>query len=285
MAGLAISLSVIQTKFFIHGSAVTTQFFFGFIAENKTLFGVLSYLDRLLGILPLILVAALCLEKGVNRYLILAFTAPLLFAFTISLTVDVTVNHKYIMISCILLGIFAAAVVMKLFERREWITNLVGALLVICLTATGIYDFTTVLGKNTPDTAIVLDLNSELTAWINENSRSEDIFLTSNYTINQVVLAGAMLYEGWPYYPWSAGYDTNYRTSQVKLMYEAKTPTVLRELAKENNIRYIIVDHDNRSSEDHIVNEANIKNTFECVYSIGEDDWRTSIYDTQKTLQ
>jgi hypothetical protein len=285
MAVIAISLSVLQTKFFIHGSAVTTQFFFGFIAENKTLFGVLSYLDRLLGILPFILVIALCLEKGVNRYLLFAFTAPLLFAFTISLTIDVTVNHKYIMMSCILLGIFAAAVVIKLFERREWITDLVGVILVICLTATGIYDFATVLGKNTPDTAIVLDLNSDLTAWIKENSKSEDIFLTSNYTINQVVLAGAMLYEGWPYYPWSAGYDTNYRTSQVKLMYEAMTPYELSELVEENSIRYIIVDHDNRNSEEYIVNEANIENTFECVYTIGEGEWKTSIYDTRKPIQ
>lgn len=285
MAVLAVLLSLLQTKFFIHGSAVATQFLFGFIAENKTLFGALSYLERLLGILPLVLIAALCLEKGATRYLILAFLAPLVFAFTISLTVDVTVNHKYIMMSCILLGIFAAAVIMKLFERREWISGTVGFLLIFILTATGIYDFITVLQKNIPESAIVLELDNELTAWINENSKSQDIFLTSNYSINQVVLGGAMLFEGWPYFPWSAGYDTDYRTAQVKLMYEAKTPEELSELVKENNIRYIIVDNDNRSSEDYVINEANINSTFECIYTIGEDEWKTSIFDTQKLIQ
>ncbi len=285
MALLTITLSILQTKFFIQGSVVTTQFFFGFIAENKTLFGVLSYLERLLGVLPLVLLMAIYLEKGVHRYLLLAFTTPLVFAFTISLTVDVTVNHKYIMISCILLGVFAAAVVMKLFEQREWHSGLLGVLLIVMLTATGIYDFFIVLQKNTPDTAIVLDLNSDLTAWINENSRSEDIFLTSNYSINQVVLGGAMLYEGWPYFPWSAGYDTDFRTAQVKGMYEARTPEELRSLVEENNIRFIIVDQENRSSGDYIVNEENIKNTFECVYDTGEGEWQTSIYDTKKPLQ
>ncbi len=285
MALLAIGLSMLQTKFFIHGSAVTTQFLFGFIAENKTLFGVLSYLERLLGILPLLLIVALCLEKGANRYLLLAFTAPLLFAFTISLTIDVTVNHKYIMMSCILLGIVAAMVIMKLFERKEWISGFVGVMLIFLLTATGIYDFITVLQKNTPESAVILDLDHELTAWINENSRSQDIFLTSNYSINQVVLGGAMLYEGWPYFPWSAGYDTDYRTAQVKLMYEAKTSEELRELVKENNIRYIIVDNDNRSSEEYYVNEENISSTFESVYTIGEDEWKTTIYDTQKPVR
>ncbi len=285
MAFLAITLSILQTKFFIQGSVVTTQFFFGFIAENKTLFGVLSYLERLLGILPLVLLVAIYLEKGVNRYLLLAFTAPLVFAFTVSLTVDVTVNHKYIMISCILLGVFAAVVVMKLFEGRDWLSRLLGGLLIVMLTATGIYDFFIVLQKNTPDTAIVLDLNSDLTAWINENSSSKDIFLTSNYSINQVVLGGAMLYEGWPYFPWSAGYDTDFRTAQVKQMYEARTPEELLSLVEENNIRFIIVDQENRSSGDYIVNEENIRNTFECVYEIGQEEWKTSIYDTQKPLQ
>ncbi len=284
MAILAVTLSVLQTKFFIHGSAVATQFLFGFIAENKTLFGALSYVERLCGILPWVLLASLCLEKGANRYLLLAFVAPFVFAFTVSLTVDVTVNHKYIMMSCILLGIFAASLVIKLFERREWLAGAVGMILIIILTATGLYDFKTVLHKNTSNMAIVLDLKHELTAWIDKNSRSQDIFLTSNYSINQVVLGGAMLYEGWPYYPWSAGYDTNYRTEQVKLMYEADTPVELNDLVKKNNIRYIIIDHDNRSTQDYIVNEANISNSFECVYTIGEDEWKTSIYDTQRPI-
>jgi hypothetical protein len=284
MALIAVTLSFLQTSFFIHGSAVSTQLLFGFIAENKTLFGVLSYLERLLGILPFVLVAALCLEKGATRYLILAFMAPLVFAFTVSLTVDVTVNHKYIMMSCILLGIFAASVVTMLLERRDMLSRIVGVGLIVLLTATGIYDFRTVLQKNTPESAIVLDLNHELTEWINNNSTSQDIFLTANYSINQVVLGGAMLYEGWPYYPWSAGYNTDYRTQQVKQMYEAATPERLKTLVEKNNIRFIIVDQDSRSSEDYALNETNISHTYQCVYSIGEGDFRTDIYDTSKPV-
>jgi len=68
VAIIAISMSFLQTNFFIHGSAVSTKFLFGFIAENKTLFGVASYLERLLGILPFVLLAAFCFEKGVGRY-------------------------------------------------------------------------------------------------------------------------------------------------------------------------------------------------------------------------
>jgi hypothetical protein len=280
-AVITLLLSFLQTGFFIKGSAVATEFFFGFIAENKTLFGVASYLERLLGILPFVLLAAFCLEKGVGKYLILVFTAPLVFAFTVSLTVDVTVNHKYIMMSCILLGIFAASLIMKLFERKEFLLGAVGVLLILLLTATGIYDFVTVLKKNTPDTAIVLDMDDPLTQWVHEHSDSKDLFLTASYTVNQAVLGGAMLYEGWPYYPWSAGYDTDTRSARVKEMYEADTREALDRLVRENDIRFIIVDYSNRSSEDYIVNEANIRSTYQCVYSEGEGNWKLSVYDTQ----
>ncbi len=285
MAIITIVLSELQTIFFIHGSAVSTKFFFGFIAENKTLFGVASYLDRLLGILPWVLLAALCYVRSSSKYLILAFTAPLIFAFTISLTVDVTVNHKYIMMSCILLGILAAEFITGLLERKGICYKIVSAALIVMLTATGLYDFAVLLKKNTPDTAIILDLKDPLTKWIDDNSTSQDIFLTANYAINQVVLGGAMLYEGWPYYPWSAGYDTDYRTAQVARMYEAATKEELKGLVEENKIRFIIVDHENRVSTDYMLNEDTIRQTYERVYSQGEGEWETSIYDTSRPLE
>lgn len=283
-AGITLLLTTLQSRLFIHGSAISTEFLFGFIAENKTLFGAASYLERLLGILPFVVLAAFCLEKGVGRYLIIAFSAPLIFAFTVSLTIDVTVNHKYIMMSCILLGIYAAALLIRIFEKRDILLRLVGIYLLVALTATGIYDFFTVLNKNRPDTAIVLNLQDPLTKWVKDNSNSKDVFLTASYALNQAVLGGAMLYEGWPYFPWSAGYDTDYRSKQVKLMYEANTPEELDALVKKNSIRFIIVDHDNRTSDSYTVNEANIKATYKCVFRNGKDEWITSIYDTKKEI-
>jgi len=283
-AVITMLLSFAQTSFFIDGPAVSPQFLFGFIADNTTFFGVLSYLERLLGILPLVLLVAFCIENGVNRWMLFAFAAPLIFAFNVSLTVDVTVNHKYIMMSCILLGIYAAGLVMKLVEDGRYMVKALGVLLIIMLTATGIYDFYTVIKRNNPQWALVLDLKSPLTEWIKNNSDSRDIFLTHEYALNQVVLGGAMLYEGWPYFPWSAGYDIAKRESLVIAMYEAETAEELDRLVKENNIRFIIVDYDNRSSEYYTVNEENISRTYECVYTEGEGEYKLSIYDTQKPI-
>lgn len=285
-AVIAIALSYLQTRYFIQGSAISAQYFFGFIAENKTLFGVVSYLGRLLGILPFVILTAFCLEKGTGRYLILAFTAPLVFAFTVSLTVDVTVNHKYIMMSCILLGIFAAALLVRLFERKDLWIRLIGVLVLATLTSTGIYDFYTVINKNRTEGGISLDMEDPLTEFIRDNSDSQDLFLTAGtyYTINQVVFGGAMLYQGHQYYAWSAGYDTASRDIMVRGMYEAGTPKELDDLVKANAIRFIVVEKANRESEDYTVNEGNIRSTYECVYEEGEGTDKTSIYDMDKPL-
>lgn len=283
LAIITVALSVLQTRYFIHGSVVAPKFFFGFIAETKTLFGVLSYIDRLLGILPLVLIIAFGLQKVIGKYIMLAFAAPFLFAFFVSLTVDVTVNHKYIMISIIMLGIFAAILVVKLFEYKGIFIKLIAIALIMVLTATGIYDFTSVIRKNKLEGAIVLDNNDPLTTWIIKNSTSKDIFLTSPYALNQVVFGGAMLYQGWQYFGWSAGYNTHQRSNMVKLMYEADTPKKLDGLIKENNIRFIIVDYKARNSSEFQLNEKNIETTYQKVFEEGKGQKKVTVYDTRLT--
>ena len=283
-AMLTVLLARIQTGYFIDGPAVSPKFLFGFIAENKSFFGVMSYIDKLLGILPVLIIAAFLISGWVERYVIAAFLAPLVFAFTVSLTVDVTVNHKYIMMSCILLGIFAAQLITGMFDKKEAVWSIAAGLLIFAMTVTGVYDFATVLKKNSGDGKIVLNMQDPLTEFVRNNSDSKDIFLTDPYTINQLVFGGAMLYQGHQYYAWSAGYDTAYRDIMVKRMYEAGTPEELDMLVKENNIRFIVVEYANRVSDNYDLNEDNIRSTYECVYETGEGEWRLSVYDTAKKL-
>ena len=58
---------------------------------------------------------------------------------------------------------------------------------------------------------------------------------------------------------WSAGYDTAYRDEQVRCMYEAENTEELAWLLQENNIRYIIVDHDKR-----LLPVLNLRQYFAC---------------------
>lgn len=282
MAVIAGVISFAQTSFFVSGDVVSPQFFFGFIAENKTVFGVMDYIVRLLGILPLMLIIVFAISRPLRRYTMFAFCAPFILAFTLSLTTDVTVNHKYVMIAVMLLNIFVAIFVATLFENRKTMVRILCITIVICMTVTGMYDFRTVLvrnsKKNIENSRLVFNLEDDVTMWIKENTDSGDMFLTSNYALNHVVLGGAMLYLGWPYFGWSAGYDTVGRALKVSQMYGADSQEELLALVREEGIDYIIVDIDNRSSADYELNEALIAGTFEAVFESGQDEWKTTIY-------
>ncbi|MDE7326096.1 MAG: hypothetical protein K2N63_07465, partial [Lachnospiraceae bacterium] len=281
IAGL---LAILQSSVFIDGNAVSTSFYYGFIAENRTVFGVIDYIFRLTGPALFVLTAAFILVDAEKRIMTAAFAAPFLFAFHLSLTTDVTVNHKYIMISLMLFGILNACVIIKLFEQKKFLVRAAAAGLVVLLCATGFFEYLVVLNRNQKKNNLAFDTQDKVTAWIRENATAQDIFLTSNYALNNVVLGGAMLYNGWQYFGWSAGYDTAYRDEQVKQMYEASDKEELAWLLSENNIRYIIVDHDNRMSTDYEVREDVISSAYEAVFSQDEGEWKFTIYDVGKPL-
>jgi len=277
-------LSLIQNNFFMEGLAVGgAKFQFGFIAENTTLFGTIDYIARLTGILFLVLFAAFAVVKGVRRWVLVAFSAPFVFSFFVSLTIDVTVNHKYIMVS-IMLNIFAAILLVKLFAMKNAVIKILCCGLVILMTITGFYDYRTVIKRNHPDFNLKFSMEDPLVDWIDENTTSQDVFLTPYYALSRAVMGGAMLFEGHGYYPMTAGYDTNKRYALTKEMYEASSVRELQGLIEENGIDYIIIDIDARQSMDYELNEAVFDAAYEKVYVEGDGEWMLSIYDTSKPL-
>ena len=68
-------------------------------------------------------------------------------------------------------------------------------------------------------------------------------------------------------------------------MYEATSVEQLEQLVQEENIRYIIVDKDCRDSTLFEVREEIIASAYEVVYTEGEGEWKTSIYDVTKKVK
>lgn len=284
MAGIAGILSLIQSKVFMTESAISAQFYFGFIAESKTIWGAASYILRLIGILAVVVVAAFMYYKGIKRYLTFVFATPFIFAFTVSLTIDPTVNHKYIMMSCMLLDIIVASFITDIVKKKDVVRYLGSAVLVVLLISTGVYDAYSIYVRNGEGRSVVLDMDDPVTMWVAENADSKDIFLTPAYTVNKVTLGGAMLFDGWSYFAWSAGYDTWSRDEQVAAMYSAASSEELIGLVEENQIRFIVVDAECRNSESYTVREDVISATFGVGYTEGEGENKLTIYDTEDIL-
>ena len=279
MAVVTVLLSEIQSMAFVNGSVVSPSVYWGFLAEDKSVAGVAAYLFEISGFVFLGVVLLLVFLRRKERAAAVSMLFPVCFAFLISLTPDIGVNHKYIMIAYAFLTIFWAEAVCRLWGRWRMTGKVLGLVLALCLTATGIYDFVVILKDNDSGHRVAVNLNSDVTAWLADHLEKDDLILTPEYSLNEVTLSGAMMYLGWPYYAWSAGYDTGYRKDQAVTIYTTQDPQTLRETAEKEKITYILFE-DGMTFEEYECREDVIADTYPLVYQ--SDDGRIRIYGTEQ---
>lgn len=273
----AVVFAELQAKIFIWGDAVSTSFYWGFLSENKSLPGVLWFLLQMSGIFFLgALVLLYFLKDRKQRVILISFLFPLIFAFCVSLTPDIAVNQKYIMISYAFVAMFWGWAVAKLFERGIG-RRIAAVVLTICLTITGIYDFVVIVRDNGPGRRVTVNMNSALTDWLAENLTSKDLVLTPEYSMNEVTMSGIMMYMGWPYYAWSAGYDTYSRADIAKQIYSSTDENTVKNLVKQEKITYILFE-DGMQFEEMECREDVIAKAFPLAYR--SEDGRIRIYET-----
>ena len=316
MAAVTIFFSYLQTKIFISGSAMSPQIYLGFLAEDKTVWGVVKYLFWMSGVFFLGLLVLVWFMRRRERAILLGFIFPTIFAFVLLMTPDIHVNHKYIMISYAFLTIFWAWTICNLWtgervnrnvqiadERktedieneikketsqsdvktgrdrkiRKFAGKVLAAILTICLSITGIYDFAVIVKGNGPGRRVAVNMNSDLTCWLAEHLDKNDLLLTPEYSMNEVTMSGVMLYCGWPYYAWSAGYDTNYRAAQAVTIYTTSDSETLKSTVKQEKITYILFE-EGSEFEQQVCQEETIAATYEKVYET--QDGRIRIYKT-----
>ena len=277
LAVTAVIFSVLQTKIFIWGNAVSPSFYWGFLSEDKSITGVLWYLLQMSGIFFAgAVVLIILLKKRQQRATLVSFLFPTAFAFCASLTPDIAVNHKYIMISYAFTAIFWAWAVVQLFQKKIS-HRVVAVCLTVCLTVTGIYDFVVILRNNGPGHRVSVNMKSDLTDWLENNLTHDDLILTPEYSINEVTMAGVMMYMGWPYYAWSAGYDTYYRAAKAKVIYSSADVEEIRNLVKQEKITYVLFE-EGMEYETMACREDTIASAFKLIYET--EDRRIRIYET-----
>jgi hypothetical protein len=276
LAAAGLGSSVLLSAFFSGGAGNVVQpaLVWGFLAEDPSLAGVATYLFKVLGVALLFMVVIpFITPRRENRIFAIAALAPMLFALTVSLTPDVTVNHKYIIIAVSLMNLFVADLYCSLWDgvrsnvRRSPATAVLTGLLAIflgfALTATGFVEMIGYTNKNR--NSVTIDLDSPLTSWIRENTDPEDVFLTAPYHMNAFFFSGRKVFYGWPYYTMTAGHDTDARILLVYEMFNGSggDREALIALAKAHRIRFVILDRELRVNSGYHIDEAFFAENFE----------------------
>jgi hypothetical protein len=263
LAVVALTLGILQKAFFFGAGApgIRPVMHLGFLTPDPTWIGTIGYYTELLGILPAMgLAAALYLPLRGRFRLALAMAMPFLMANLVSLTVDISTNHKYIQLSLWLGSVLVAALLAEMMRYRKALPFALG--LTALLTVTGFIDLISLGNINAPSRAVVIQEKAPLRLWIQEHLDPDGIILSKNYYMHPALAAGRKLFNGWQYYTWSAGYDSAGRDRVVRTVLEGADPGRLADLLRKNRIRYLLIDDETRREfrvrEDLFEREASV---------------------------
>ena len=85
------------------------------------------------------------------------------------------------------------------------------------------------------------------------------------------------MYLGWPYYAWSAGYDTYGRAENAKEIYTSRDQERVKSLVQQERITYILFEEGMTFEEETCI-ETTIKSVYRLAYQ--SEDGRIRIYET-----
>ncbi len=214
----------------------------------------------------------------ISVMLIPVFLSPILLASTIQLTPDITVNHKYVMLAVMLLNIPVADLLTKLLKPKKTFL-IITICFVLLLSCTGIVDMITLY--NIDKNYVSYNQKDAVHTWVKDETSPDDIFLTHYMTHYgapmSIMLAGRSVYNGYPYFTITAGYNVGTRESIMRAIYSSMDTDELMHLAVSEGIDYIVIEDQNRQATEYTLNE----DIFNDVFTIAFQSNNITIYKVQ----
>ena len=237
---IATILAIVEAKSFITtGKGVAPHLQFGFVAETPSLRGLAVYFLTLLGFLVPVLAVTMVMLRPRGRWFLASLLVPLVFASTFAFTPDVAVNHKFVNASVRIASLFAAILVIWLYDEGR-LARSAAIALVFLLTVTGAVDMISLVNFNLEKRSH--DLADPFLVWALDSTSPNAVFASAPIYHNRAYLTGRKSYLGLPYWAESAGYDVPPRIAALKRIYQGGNPDEIRRTIMEEGISYTIVD-------------------------------------------
>jgi len=224
--------------------AMPSLFHWGYTIDQPTAWNVIKYLGFTFGFKWMLLGVTLIFATSFQRRFFIAVSALGAVAFFFQLTVEALANQKFLHIWAIIANLFVAYGLWRLWRMPIAGYVLSGkfaaAILFVLIIPGGIIDLFPI--HNGYWNAIAFR-NDPLIDWLRKETKSRDIFLTDRFVTHPILMAGRRVFYGWPYYGWSAGYDSTERDKVYRELFEDKDPAKIFQLLKDNAIAYVAYDN------------------------------------------
>lgn len=185
------------------------------------------------------------LSSWKQKRVLMTLLPVVLIGHTLQFSPEMAANHKFFNIFMIVGNMYTAYLVVRMFFATvsRWILlpKLIFLIvLIFFLTLSGILDFFPVVNDSV---GTIDDYPRNPTInWIVNHTPKRSVFLNNTFMFNPASLAGRPIFMGWPYFPWSGGYDSNTRRDLMGylLSFSGDSDVFCRTVVKQE-INYAIL--------------------------------------------
>ena len=278
IAGL---LALPQIIYQVRGAGPSFSFNPGYLIPKPLTTGkFIHYWFFNFGLSTILIPLGVLLSNRQNKKILLAFFTLFVIGNLFQFSPEIAANHKFFNLFLIVGNMFTAWAIYQLW-KRSFLTKLLVPALILLLTLSGIIDFFPI--KNDVYMKFEDAPKSQDVLWIKENTPPDAVFLNSSYLYHPASLAGRKIFLGWPYFSWSAGYDTTTRGEEWArvLGASAVSKNSVCDFLTANSIQFVSLEKN--GPEDVLIDKSFWENNFTMVYN--NLDTGLTVYDVFPSCQ
>jgi hypothetical protein len=264
---------------YIGASKVETDLFHpGYLITNLTTKNFVNYWFLNLGIVSVLAPMGFYFANKKQRKIFIPFLLLFVVGNLFQFSPEIAANHKFFNLFVIGANMFAAYFVVRMWNSKI-IGKFAAPVLVFLMVFSGIIDIFPIFN----DYFITIEdiPNNKTATFIYNTTPKDSVFLNSSYLYYPANLAGRKIYMGWPYFAWSAGYDTNERGNKMTEFYSSRNKEFQCRFLEEEAIDYFSTEDSSRDRDFPNIDIDYFRENFDSVY----ENSGFSIYDTYENCQ
>lgn len=243
----------------------------GYIITEPTVLKIFEYIGWTFGFKLVLIAVALYFLPRVHLKLFLIFSGVLAVAFMFQLSSDPFNNHKLLNIWNIF-ALMYTAYALWYVARMGIKGKVLATVLGLAMIMGAVIDLFPL--RNDGVIKVPFD-NDPLSAWLFQNTKPSDIFLSDRLLAHPILFTGRRLYLGDPLFPTSSGYDILKREAAYKQLFQIRDVNQLIASLNDKKIVFVAVDDGLRKS--NIIqnfDESIFQQNFERVFDDPENRYR-----------
>jgi len=280
VAGITVAIIALPQILYMQSAQLNTQLYNpGYLVQTLTVSNFANYWLLNLGLTLILAPFGFILAKKNQKKIILPFLALFIIGNLFQFSREISANHKFFNLFVIGMNFFTAYLLVSV-----WNKSLAGKFLVpvflLFLTLSGVIDLFPIIN----DTYIeIKDIkNNASAAFISNNTPRDSVFLNSSFLYDPASLAGRKIFLGWPYFSWSAGYNTDLRYQNLKKYLSPLNKGDLCSSLFKEGIDYIEIQNPT-PLEEVTINYSFFENNFDRIYY--DKDQNISIYQVSSSCK